>query len=216
MSTSLRICLGISATALLVLGTASRAHAGGGPITAHQLAITLRTISQTDNASLNQIPDRFNAQTKDVFEACTGSAPTKTQGLYLFLDCSVVNAGVDPVPGTILAIETNPLSRITDVATVQIHTDFQVISTKSAGTIRTQLIAPVEIALSCNGASTTATLAGVMTMKYSALSTSVCPDSASIKILGAGDSVGPGEFTVDAGSLITVKKRAGAIATIPP
>jgi hypothetical protein len=210
MTSNPGICFGIAAAALFALAAPSRANAGGPIITAQQLAITLKTVSQTDTSSGNLKPDNFTAKTNDIFAACVGTPPTKTQGIYLFLNCSDLSVG-----GTILAIETQPLTSLAAVGTMAIDTDLLVATTKDAGMTRTSAIAPVEISISCNGGATTAEFFGVMSLKFSALGSAVCPDSGQVKILGAGHNTPPGDFIVNSGSSIAVKKRAAGISTIP-
>jgi hypothetical protein len=218
-----RLCLRISAGLLFALA-ASGANAGG-PITAQQLSLSLKSVSQTDTNSGDQKPGKHTANTKEVFEACMGNStpPTKTQGIYLFLDCNALNVGTDPVTGTILAIDTAvlPPTALATVGTLTIHTDFGVLTTKSGGAKPTSVTVPVEVAIDCNASATTAELVGVMTMKLSLLGVSdFCPDSGSIKLLGAGNTedlvtMNPIDFIVDNGSTIGVKKRSADITAIP-
>jgi hypothetical protein len=187
------------------------AAGGGGPITAHQLSIKIKAVSQDPNASKgNDRPASRSASQKDVFESCVGSAPTKTQGVYLFLDCS------NPTNNTIAAIDTDPLfDTAVVVGSLEIDTAHGVVTMKNG--IMTKVVVPVIVHMSCNTDTTHVQAPGIMTMKFTALGNSdACPSSGSIAILGSGTDPGPGDFIVNNGSSISIKTRSGAISTFPP
>ena len=187
------------------------AAAGGGPITAHQLSIKLKTVRQDPNATKgNERPDGGSASQKDVFESCVGSSPTKTQGVYLFLDCS------NPTNNLIAAIDTDPLfDTAVPIGSLDIDTGNGVVTTKNG--IMTKVVVPVVVNVSCNTDTTHLEAPGIMTLKFSALGASdACPSSGSISILGTGTDPGPGDFIVNNGSSISIKTRSGSISSFPP
>ncbi|HTO08945.1 MAG TPA: hypothetical protein VMR86_17990 [Myxococcota bacterium] len=203
--------LGI-ALALLSLAIPHTAAAGGGaPITAHQLSIKLKAISQDPNAPKgDERQDNVSANQKDVFQTCVGSPPTKTQGVYLFIDCG------DPTTNMIAAIDTDPLfDTAVAIGSLEIDTEHGVTTSKNG--IMTKVVVPVVVHLSCNGDTTHVDAPGIMTVKFSALGTSdSCPLSGSIQMVGAGVDPGPGDFIVNSGSSISIKNRSGSISSFPP
>jgi hypothetical protein len=187
------------------------ALAGTAPVTAHPLTIKLKTVSQDPNAPKGaEHPDTTSANQKDVFARCVGSPPTKTQGVYLFMDCG------DPTTNMIAAIGTNPpFSPAVQIGTLEIDTGHGVSTMKNG--ILTKVIVPVVVHLSCNTDTTHVDAPGIMTIKFSALGTSnACPLSGSIQMLGAGVDPGPGDFIVNTGSSISIGKRSDSITTFPP
>ena len=199
------------ALASLTLGIPLPALAGTGPVTAHQLSIKIKAVSQDPSAIKgNERPATVSANQKDVFETCVGSPPTKTQGVYLFIDCA------DPTNNVIAAIDTDPLfDTKVAIGTLEIDTTHGVTTSKIG--IMTKVIAPVVVHLSCNTDTTHVDAPGILTMKFSALgSADSCPLSGSISILGAGVDPGPGNFIVNSGSSISIKTRSGSISAFPP
>ena len=187
------------------------ALAGTAPVTAHQLSIKLKAISQDPNAPKGaERQDNVSANQKDVYQTCVGSPPTKTQGVYLFINCG------DPTVNVIAAIDTDPLfDTAVGIGSLEIDTGHGVTTSKNG--IMTKVVVPVVVHLSCNTDTTHVDAPGIMTMKFSALGTSdSCPLSGSIQILGAGVDPGPGDFIVNSGSSITIKTRSGSIAAFPP
>jgi hypothetical protein len=177
----------------------------GGPTTAHKVTITLKTISQTTNSKGDGQPDKVSAKTSDVFAACVGHSPSKTEGIYLFLNCGDPNLST----GTIEAMDTQPLTDLGQVGTLTSDTEFVVVSTKGGGATRTAVSVPVQISISCNAGGTTADLFGIMNVKYSTLGTTSCPNSVSLKVVGTGFNDPPGDFTVGDGSSVSAKRVAG-------
>lgn len=194
----------------LALATPLVASAGTGPITAHPLSIKLKTVTQMSITKGNDRPDNGTANQKDVFESCVASSPTKTQGVYLFMNCA------DPTINMIAAIDTDPLfDTAVFVGTVLIDTNHGVGTVKNG--VLTKVIVPVEVQLNCNGGLTQVDAHGILNMKFSALDTSdACPQSGSITFTGTGTDPGPGDFIVNEGSSITIKNRSGAISSFPP
>jgi hypothetical protein len=209
--------LGISlamAVGLFALGRPLVATAGGAPVTAHLLSMTVKSVSQTTSSKGEDVFDKASGNVKNVFEACVGSPPSKTEGVYLFLDCGNLNNNV------IAAIDTNPLFD-TAVSVGQINFDLANLVVSTKGGVVTSSTVPVQIAITCNGGALDVGVFGIMDLKYSALGTSPsCPSSGSVKIVGEGTSnltgLIPPTFIVGNGSSITAKKRSGAIVSFPP
>ncbi|HTO06730.1 MAG TPA: hypothetical protein VMR86_06700 [Myxococcota bacterium] len=202
----------LSAAALLVAASPLHAHAGSTVVTAHSLSMTFKITSQGETNGGEDRVDRSTRKDKDLFDLCTGSSPTKNQGIFLFLNCT------DPNMNEIDAISTQPLTGLANIGEITFG-DPMVDSTKN-GDLKTASF-PVTIDLSCNTGALVATLHGIMDIKYSALSGGgqVCPESATVKITGSATSNNlglPASFILDDGSLIKAKNRDGAIATLPP
>jgi len=201
--------VGIAVASLMVAVPLS-ALAGGGPITAHQLTIKIKALSQTTNGKGDDVGDSTGANQKDVFQTCVGTSPTKTQGMYLFLDCSNLNNNV------IAAIDTNPLFD-TAVGTGDVSFDMAHMVTTQKKGVLVKAVVPVDITLSCNGDATHVDATGIMTINYTALGSSpACPSSASVSVTGTGVNPQPGDFILNSGSSIKAATRSGAIAAFPP
>jgi hypothetical protein len=216
MISKLGIRIGIAAALCALGGMPVVANAGttGGPITAHLLSMTVKSVNQTTNSASQQKFDRTTGNVKDVFQACVESSPTKTQGVYLFLDCSDLNHN------TIAAIDTNPLFA-TNVPVGEINFDLDNIVVSTTGGIVKSSTVPVTVEISCNAGALVTEVSGIMDLQYTALGANPsCPSSGSVKITGSGTSnltgLIPPTFIIDNGSSITVKKRSGSIVVFPP
>ena len=197
------------ASAFFALAIPLRSQAGGAIVTAHQLAITFKTVSQAQSSAGDDKPGKFTASTNDIFESCVGTPPTKTQGIYLFIDCA------DPNNNTIAAIDTQPmLTTLALLGSITFDLNSGVQTTKQLAI--TASTVPAQIALSCNGALTTADVFGIVNVKFAALASTICPDSLTVKIIGTGSNPVPGDFIIDNGSSFNAKKRAAGISTFPP
>ena len=206
---SFAVRFGIGAISLALAIPLPAFAGGGGPITAHALTIKIKAVSQTTNSSDDDRPDSTGANQKDVFQTCVGTAPTKTQGIYLFLDCS-------NLANTINAIDTDPLFD-TNVPLGEISFDLGHMVTTTKKGVLTKAIVPVEIVLSCNADATHVDAFGIMTINYTPLGSSpACPSSASVSVIGTGLNPLPGDFILNNGSSISAAKRSGAISTFPP
>jgi hypothetical protein len=201
---------GVLALVGLVLASPLQARAGGVVTTAHQLSISLHTLSQTTNSKGDDIGDKVNASQKDVFTQCVGTAPAKDEGIYLFMNCA------DLTDNTIAAIDTNPLF---DTKVIVGSVDFQMANMvrKEKGGVLQSATVPVEIQLNCTGGTTTADVFGIMSLTFSTLGANpACPLSGKVDVIGSGHSPSPGNFIVNNGSAISVGKRSGAVTTFPP
>ncbi len=209
MTSKLEFCFGIAAA--ILVAAVPPGHAGGGIVTAHPLSITLKTVSQTTNEKGEHRPDPFTAKTGDVFNACVGRPPSKTEGIYLFLNCTSLD-----LPNEIDAIDTQPLTKRASVGTVSFDTTFKVFADKK-GTLKSVSL-PVTITIDCtaNSVTTTAEFHGTMDLNYTPVgtTTSVCPMSGKVKVTGTAVGA-PGNTIVDDGSSITIKNRSASITTLP-
>jgi len=178
-----------------------------GPVTGHPLSIRLKIVHQTTNSSDDQKPEGQSRNEKDLFEACVGTPPTKTQGVFLFLDCADLSTNV------IAAIDTtDPNTALTQVGTLEFDMDHEVTTTKTG--VVTQQALPVQITLSCPLSSIDATAFGIMTLKFSELDmVDSCPVSGSVKIIGFGDD--PDPLVLNNGSSISIGKRSDLIQNFP-
>ena len=206
----MRRILSVTALALFAAGTPFIARAGGTLITAHQLNMSIKVVSQTVNSSKDQKEDKVTVDVKDVFAECRGTPPQKDEAVFLFLACTDLN------DNTILAIDTNPVTALEEIGSVDFDLANRVNTTKN-GILKSSLI-PVSIELTCNGGDTQIDVTGIMDMNFSPLDPlNACPESASVKITGVGDTPSAGgPFLVNSGSSITVKKRSTSILTVPP
>jgi len=206
--------IAFASAALLASLVPLRANAGGVLITAHELNITLKLTDQgTTSGGENKIT-RSTENQKDVFSVCTGSPPTKTQGVFLFMQCGAFSA---LNTNEIDAIDTNPLTGLQKVGSLSFDTTHLVDMTKSGGVVK-QVSVPVVLTLNC-GENLSGIAWGTMDLKYSDLSTVSCPESATMKITGSGGSANqalPPLFIIDDTSSLKAKNRDGAIQTLPP
>ncbi|HTO52135.1 MAG TPA: hypothetical protein VMR50_02025 [Myxococcota bacterium] len=209
MSTVIRFVISAAIAAAAVV-LPLHARAGGPPTTVHLLSINLKTVSQTTNSHGDDVADKVTAKQNDVFKQCVGASPAKDEGIYLFLDCADLNTN------TIAAIDTDPLF---DTAVIIGGVDFDLghmVQKQKSGVTQSATV-PVEIHLSCDGATTTADVSGIMSLTYSPLGGSpACPLSGKVQITGVGHNPTPGNFIVDSGSSVSVGKRSGSIVTFPP
>ncbi|HTO69196.1 MAG TPA: hypothetical protein VMR31_04985 [Myxococcota bacterium] len=189
----------------------ARARAGETVITAHQVTLSVKSVSQLTGDSGNDKPDKIGINQKDLFTVCTTQAPTKTQGVYVFFDC----AGPPPGTHTLLAIDTQPVTFIANVGTMTFGEPL-VRTTSKGGTVLNSIKVPVTVNINCNGGTTTATLDGILNLNYKAFPNGgpMCPNNGTLKITGFSDSTGV-ESIVDDGSSMKVNTRNGGITTIP-
>jgi hypothetical protein len=208
MTFKLGIRVAVSAAACVGIAMPLLAHAVG-PVTGHLLSMSIRGVSQTTNSKDEDRPRNTSVNAKDVFAGCTSRSPTKSEGVYLFLDCS------DLTNNMIAAIDTNrPLDTARFVGTVGFDLTHAVDSSRK-GVLQSKVV-PVTVEVACDGGAFLEA-SGIMTIKYSALGSSpACPLSASVKITGIGYHEPPGDFIANTGSSITAKKRSGAITAFPP
>jgi len=124
--------------AALVLATPLPALAGGAE-TAHPLSLTLKLAGQTTDKAGDDVVGKLTVKSIDVFEGCTGiSTPTKTEGLYLFINCADPNSNeIDAVDTS--GTPTSPPTLLASVGSVDIGAP--VIDTQKAGST-TAVIAP--------------------------------------------------------------------------
>ncbi|HXX48478.1 MAG TPA: hypothetical protein VEN47_09635 [Myxococcota bacterium] len=202
--------------AALVLATPLPALAGGAE-TAHPLSLTLKLAGQTTDKAGDDVVGKLTVKSIDVFEGCTGiSTPTKTEGLYLFINCADPNSNeIDAVDTS--GTPTSPPTLLASVGSVDIGAP--VIDTQKAGST-TAVIAPVKVNISCNGGDTTATLFGILNLKFSPLMVGgSCPFSGGMKIVGFGQDPNvqtpDNEFLVNDGSSLSIGKRSSTITTLP-
>ena len=210
MTSRLAIGFACLSAALSLVTAPLRAHAGGALITGHELQITLKGAAQGESNSGEGTADKGTLKDKDIFELCTGESPTKDQGVFLFLDCGNLNNN------EIDAIGTNPLTGLAEVGSISFDVDHPVETTKNGNTKSIKI--PVTIELTCGAGTLDVELNGIMNIKYSDLAKTTCPDSASVKVTGVGDSNSktlPPAFLLDDGSSVKAKKRDGAIAGFP-
>jgi hypothetical protein len=206
--------------AALALGAPSLARAGATIVTAHSLSISFHSATEFTNSGGDDKTDKTDVNQKELYNKCVGTAPTKTQGVYLFLSNGTGLSGdctTPPLTATILAIDTQPLTRKAAVGTVTFG-DPLIQNTTSHGAILKTIKVPATIHIDCDGAPT-AELNGILNLSYSQFTKGapVCPISGSIKITGtATDPSAPNDVIVDDGSNVKINKRAGGITVVPP
>ena len=206
-----RSILFAGALAAFALSLPARAGAPVTVYTAHELSFNLKLVSQdNDSSSGDDRAHKDSVDVKEAFNLCVGSKPLKDQAVFLFTVCSDPNA-----PAEIIAIDKDPvLDGLESLGTVTFDVG-DAVFTERNGDLKTAL-APVEIAFSCNSDEERFTATGMIELKFSKLGNMDCPDSGKIKLSGVGfSSSGPGEFLVNDGSSITIKKRSTTISTPP-
>ncbi|HTO06729.1 MAG TPA: hypothetical protein VMR86_06695 [Myxococcota bacterium] len=173
--------------------------------------MTLKLASQGESNSGDGRMDRTSLDVKDVFEVCTGARPTKTQGIFLFMNCGELTNN------TIAAIDTQPFGELAPVGGLSLNGPL-ISVTKNGDTKSVTMPATLQISCDAGMGGLALIAPGVLTLKYSALGGTTCPESATLKVTGSGgsSSVGlPGSFIVDDGTAVKAKNRDGAIASFP-
>src|SRR6516162_6430334 len=195
----------------IALGGPSWSFAGT-TITAHQMSsVTLKTVTQITTSKSDTKPSTNSVNAKELFNLCVGAKPAKNEALFIFFDC----AGPPPGTAQIKAINTQPLTDLKDVGTIEFGTPL-VRTTKGGGTTTTTIKAPATVHIDC-GAAATADLSGTINLKYTAFPNSgpVCPSNGSMKVTGTAVSLGT-DFVIDDGSILKFNTRDGGITVIPP
>lgn len=174
-------------------------------VTAHKVNLSLKGLAQTTTNNDDMKPESFSAKSSDVFEVCTGERPEKDEGVYLFFDCQDLNNNM------IAAIDTDPLSLIQDLGSVDLDLDNAVLKTQN-GVLKSASV-PAEIEIECEEA-VFSTFA-ILDVNYKDLEDEACPNNAKAKIIGIGDVEGE-SFIVDDGSSLDAANRSAAIGAFPP
>jgi hypothetical protein len=229
MNPKLAIRAGTACAALLAMSIPLRTQAGTAVVTsAHPVAINISVLAQ-DYFNGELRPDRERGTSKNILEACLDRPPTRTEALYLFIDCN------DPTTNAIEAVNvdasTKPLATVTNLMTVgHVTFDGAHIVTTTRKTVATSATLPVQVAVSCNSGTTkelTLNLSGIVNLRlspigvFSTLPDTVCSLNAISRLTGTGfigsDAFdGPGidlDFLVNDGSSMTVKTRDRRIDT---
>jgi hypothetical protein len=211
--------LSTAAGVALAFGAPTLARAGGTIVTAHSLTISFHAATEFTNSGGDDKTDKTDFKQSDLYQACVGAKPTKTQGVFVFFTNAVTtDCSTPPTTATILAIDTQPLTRKAAVGTITFD-DPVIVNTQNHGATVKTIKAPATIHIDCNGSTTTAELHGVLNLSYQAFTKGapVCPISGSIKPTGSATSPSaPNDVVVDDGSNVKINKRAVGIATIPP
>ncbi|MFI5317350.1 MAG: hypothetical protein ACHQ6T_16745 [Myxococcota bacterium] len=191
------------------------ASAGLGTITAHAVTLNLKTATQITTPKNDDKADKVSANQKDLYTKCVGTPPTKTQGIYLFIDCIQPPAAIRT--HVILAIDTRqPVTRKATVGTITFDTP-SIRTTKGGGATLSSFKVPAAVHISCNGGTTTAELSGILNLNYSSLNYSGCVMSGSMKFTGtATDPNAPDDLIIDDGSVMKINKRSATIYGAPP
>jgi len=216
MTAKLGICSLIAAAALLAVPL--RADAGG-PWTANEIVINLKAVDEAaQNFAGDVRPERHAGKTTDVFSLCTtgavGTAPTKTEGIYLFSNCDDHSLDTNEIDA--VDTSTSPPTLLAVVGSIAFDAP-QVATTK----LRVRKAAKVKatITINCSGGAISAVLHGVVNLKFSPQAPqNSCIDSGKAKVLGTGTSNAANvasEFILDDGSSISLKKRSAAITSLP-
>lgn len=183
--------------------------AASAQVTAHEVKLSIKGLAQTTNSNDFLKPDRFTVNQKDVFGACHGAAPAKDEGIFLFLDCTNVPTSLNN--NTILLMDTNPVTVLGEIGSVNFDLARFVQNESSKGLQSASVPATIEI--DCDGA--TVEVFGIMDINFKDLDGTQCPNSASVKVTGTGTEVDV--FSVDNGSSISAQKRSGAFSNdFPP
>ncbi len=178
--------------------------AASAQVTAHQVTIKLAGIGQmTNNEDLK--PDKFSANWKDVFEACTGLPPERDQAIFLFIDCANLNSNM------IAAMDTDPVALIANIGSVNLNLGDLVRNEKN-GVLQSAFV-PASVEIDCAGAAIEGF--GILDVKFKDLEGEQCPNSASVKLVGTGEA--EEAFIVGNGSTLNAKKRTAAFSNqFPP
>ncbi|HTO69197.1 MAG TPA: hypothetical protein VMR31_04990 [Myxococcota bacterium] len=212
-------CAALAGLALLS-GPASFARAGSATIvTAHSTNISLHAKTEFTDKSGNDKTDSSNASQKDLYQACVGTKPTKTQGIYAFFTNATDISGNCTTPPTkidLVALDTSPLTNNGLVGTITLG-DPLIETTKSAGATLTAIKVPATVAIDCGG-TTTADLHGILNLNYKQFTKGgpICPISGSLKVTGsATNPSAPNDLVIDDGSSIKINTRDGGISVEP-
>ena len=207
--------IGKVGTVLLCVWLPALAHAGTAVFTAHPLAFSLRITNQGINKGGDGVAEHMGGRSQDLFSACVGTPPTKTEAVVLFIDCN------DPNTNEIDAVDlaTGTPALLAHIGSLTFPTTVAVETTTGGGTIPRTEETLAEIDINCTSTVTlTAQVFGVLNVKMLPLSTGgqVCAESGRIRTVGSGNITSLGDFIVDDGSSIALKPRLAGIIAPPP
>lgn len=198
-----RLCLGFAGAVALLLSFAGTSVAQ--EITAHPLDISLKVVSQR-LVNMRYQYNRFTAKEQDIFDACVGRPPAKGEAVYVFVNCDAIESS------PILAIRTEPLTRLAEVGSLEIDED-RALYTSNKNFELDSIRAPATISVECDGAVFQARGIAHLTLK-TLVPGEECLYSGSVKVSGSGTV--PEELLIDEGSKVSLKKRSRSISVIPP
>jgi hypothetical protein len=173
--------------------------------TVHPVNFNLKVVFQDDNRNGDLRIGKDSGNAKDVFEICTGIRPTSTQGIFLTIDC------LDPNQNRIVLANTNPVSVIETVGTLDLEMSNLVESENSNGDT-TKAMVPAELHFNCDGGALQIEASGVVTVNFKALPNGgmICPNSATLQMSGVGELLSD-DLIIDVGSKFEAKNRSSSI-----
>jgi hypothetical protein len=187
-------------TALLCLGAAAGARAQGS---AYPLRIAIHGLQQKDLKGA-----RVAVTSADVFAGCVGTAPTKTQDLYVFVpDCTVLSSA------PINAIDVDTSNVIQTIGTVTFDVDNAVYTTARDGFTTKRSSMPIAFDVDCTSG-TTLSVTGIADVTYTPVDQIFfCAQTVKVRVTGLA-IVPAGGMLVDDGSTFTLKKP-NPLVTLP-
>ena len=192
-------------TALLCLGAASGVRAQGA---AYPLRIAIHGLQQKDAPGGNVKGAHVSVTSADVFMGCVGTAPTKTQDLYVFVtDCTVLGTA------SINAIDVDTSNVIQTIGTVTFDVDNAVYTSTNSGQTTKRSSMPIAFDVDCTSG-TTLSVTGIADVTYTPVDQIFfCAQTVTVRVTGLA-IVPAGGVLVDDGSTFTLKKPNPAV-TLP-
>ena len=191
--------------ALLCLGTAD----AGAQNAAYPLRIAIRGLQQKDAPGGNAKGARVSVSSADVFAGCVGTAPTKTQDLYVSApDCTDLS---NPLP--IEAIDVDTSTVIQAIGTVTFDVNDAVYTSTNMGFTTKRSSMPVSFDVDC-ASGTSLSVTGIADVTYTPVDQIFfCAQTVKVRVTGLA-MVPAGGVLVDDGSTFQLKKPNPAV-TLP-
>ncbi len=170
-------------------------------ITTHPVKAKLKLLYQDTGNNDQPKIGKLNLNERDVFEICTGEAPTRTQGIFLSIDCE------NPSNNRIVAADTDPVSVIEVLGDLNFDEDFSFETESNNGSA--SVVSTTELEINCELLELQ--IRGVANSKFKPLGDAGgCLDSSTLSLSGPAEFFVE-NFIVDTGSKVTVGRRSSTI-----
>jgi hypothetical protein len=192
-----RVAAVFACISLSALASAARAQES-----IHSIAFTLKAVTQGTNASADGTQVHSTVRDADIFEACVGTPPTKTQMLSLDIQsCDDPNQNlINAVDGSNMNIVLAGLGSITFVS------DRSALKTSGGGTVKKSELIPILISIECVAPDASITLSGIADVTYKPFGGTFCPETISARIIGVGMTTADPAFLANNGSAMHTKR----------
>jgi hypothetical protein len=175
------------------------ARAGTTQESVHSFSITLRSVAQATTTGGDRTAAKSTVRNADIFEACVGQPPTKTQTLDLeFLDCNDPN---DLNDNLVNAVD-GPNFDIVQPAIGAFMFEMDRATYKSSGgdTVEKSAQIPVLLSIECIAPDASLTLEGIANITFKPFAGTFCPETVKVKLTGFGMTTADPAFLANDGS----------------